>query len=788
MLESSKVMTILFLLTFLVGSTSTVHGAQEVTYDGRSLFMWPDLIKKAKEGGLNAIETYVFWNAHEPVYGQFNFEGNYDLVKFIKLVQSEEMYVVLRIGPFIQGEWNHGGLPYWLRENHMERYAKMIVQKMKDEKLFAPQGGPIILAQIENEYNNIAAAFPGAANYIKWAGNMAVGLDVGVPWVMCKQNDAPGTINTCNGRNCGDTFTGPNSPTKPSLWTENWTAQYRVFGDPPSQRSAEDLSYSVARFFSKNGSLVNYYMYHGGTNFGRTGAAFVMTRYYDEGPLDEYGLLKEPKWGHLRDLHAALKLCRKGLLWGSNSLQKFAPGFEARLYEIPENSICVAFLTNTNTKLDGTVKFKGADYFLPRHSISILPDCKTVVYNTQQVNAQHNSRTFNPSKDANTNNNWEMYQEVIPTSKGVKSKGPLELYNMTKDTTDYLCFNLNEDLPFRHDIRPVIQVSSLGHVMHTFVNGEYIGTAHGTKIEKSFVFQKPADLKSGGNRIAILGLTVGMPDSGAYLEHRVAGLHSVVIQGLNAGALDLSQSLWKHKVGLTGETLGIFQEDKLNKVKWVEAKSDTPVTWYKKYFDGPSGKDPVALDLSSMGKGMVWINGQSIGRYWVNYLSPLGKPSQYMYHVPRSFLKPKGNLMVVLEEQGGKPEDIKVLLVKRDNICTVVSQNYPAPIDSWSREDNGQIKMVGNNKAEANLKCAGDKKVIRSVVFASFGNPDGACGNFTVGNCHSTNVKKVVEQACLGKPSCALPVSAEVYGIDGGCPKSTNTLAVQAKCARTSDN
>lgn len=32
-------------------------------------------------------------------------------------------------------------------------------------------------------------------------------------------------ISTCNGRHCGDTFPGPNGPTKPSLWTENWTAQ-----------------------------------------------------------------------------------------------------------------------------------------------------------------------------------------------------------------------------------------------------------------------------------------------------------------------------------------------------------------------------------------------------------------------------------------------------------------------------------------------------------------------------------------------------------------------------------
>lgn len=90
-------------------------------------------------------------------------------------------------------------------------------------------------------------------------------------------------------------------------------------------RSSEDIAYSVARFFSKNGTLVNYYMvwfdpldifiklpftesneklyhfgfmeflfhlclqYHGGTNFGRTAASFVTPRYYDDAPLDEFG-------------------------------------------------------------------------------------------------------------------------------------------------------------------------------------------------------------------------------------------------------------------------------------------------------------------------------------------------------------------------------------------------------------------------------------------------------------------------------------------------------------------
>lgn len=47
------------------------------------------------------------------------------------------------------------------------------------------------------------------------------------------------------------------------------------------------------------------------------------------------GLYKEPKWGHLRDLHHALRLCRKGLLWGSYSVQHVGNGFDVRICKYP---------------------------------------------------------------------------------------------------------------------------------------------------------------------------------------------------------------------------------------------------------------------------------------------------------------------------------------------------------------------------------------------------------------------------------------------------------------------
>ncbi|KAF5962054.1 hypothetical protein HYC85_003263 [Camellia sinensis] len=73
-----------------------------------SITTWPDLIAKSKEDGADVIQTYTFWNGHEPIRGQYNFEGRYDLVKFVKLVGSNGLYLHLRIGPYVRAEWNFG--------------------------------------------------------------------------------------------------------------------------------------------------------------------------------------------------------------------------------------------------------------------------------------------------------------------------------------------------------------------------------------------------------------------------------------------------------------------------------------------------------------------------------------------------------------------------------------------------------------------------------------------------------------------------------------------------------
>ncbi|KAL1190208.1 Beta-galactosidase 14 [Cardamine amara subsp. amara] len=794
------------------GTSLIINGKRQLLFSGSIHYprstpeMWPSIIEKARIGGLNTIQTYVFWNVHEPEQGKYDFEGRLDLVKFIKLIHEKGLYVTLRLGPFIQAEWNHGGIPYWLREvpevyfrtdnepfkEHTERYVRKILGMMKEEKLFASQGGPIILGQIENEYNAVKLAYKeNGERYIRWAGNLVESLNLGIPWVMCKQDDAPGTvINACNGRHCGDTFKGPNRHDKPSLWTENWTTQFRVFGDPPTHRTVEDIAFSVARFFSKNGSHVNYYMYHGGTNFGRTSAHFVTTRYYDDAPLDEFGMEKAPKYGHLKHVHRALRLCKKALFWGNPRYQKLGPDTEVKYYEQPGTRVCAAFLSNNNTRESNTIKFNGQDYVLPSRSISILPDCKTVVYNTAQIVAQHSWRNFVKSEKTSKGLKFEMFSENIPSKLNGDSLIPHELYFLTKDKTDYAWYTTSikvkeDDLPDQKVHKTILRVASLGHALLVYVNGEYAGNAHGSHEMKSFVFSKPVKLKIGDNRISILGVLTGLPDSGSYMEHRYAGPRSVSIIGLKSGERDLTENNeWGHLAGLEGEKKEVYTEEGSKKAKWEKDGERKPLTWYKTYFETPEGENAIAIRMKGMGKGLIWVNGNGVGRYWMSFLSPLGKPTQTEYHIPRSFMgKKKKNMLVILEEEPGvKLEAIDFVLVNRDTVCSYVGEDYPVSVKSWKREGPKIVSRSKDMRLKAVIKCPPEKQMV-AVEFASFGDPTGTCGNFTMGKCSASKSKEVVEEKCLGKNHCSIVVERDTFG-DKGCPKIVKTLAVQVKCEK----
>ncbi|PQQ16968.1 beta-galactosidase [Prunus yedoensis var. nudiflora] len=717
--------------------------------------MWPDLIQKAKDGGLDVIQTYVFWNGHEPSPGKYYFEDRYDLVKFIKLVHQAGLYVNLRIGPYVCAEWNFGGFPVWLKyvpgiafrtDNEpfkaaMQKFTEKIVSMMKAEQLFQSQGGPIILSQIENEFGPVEweIGAPGKA-YTKWAAQMAVGLNTGVPWIMCKQEDAPDpVIDTCNGFYC-ENFT-PNKNYKPKMWTEVWTGWYTEFGGAVPTRPAEDLAFSIARFIQNGGSFVNYYMYHGGTNFGRTaGGPFMATSYDYDAPLDEYGLPREPKWGHLRDLHKAIKSSESALVSAEPSVTSLGNSQEAHVFNSKSGVLHSLQIMTQNPLLKLALEMGNMNY---HHG----PSAFSLTAKLQFTTLQGSQMKMTPVKSALP---WQSFIEETASSDDSDTTtldGLWEQIYVTRDTTDYLWYmtdiTISPDEGFiKRGESPLLTIYSAGHALHVFINGQLSGTVYGALENPKLTFSQNVKLRSGINKLALLSISVGLPNVGLHFETWNAGvLGPVTLKGLNSGTWDMSRWKWTYKIGLKGEALGLHTVSGIPSVEWAEGPSmaqKQPLTWYKATFNAPPGNGPLALDMSSMGKGQIWINGQSIGRHWPAYTARgncgncyyagtyddkkcrthCGEPSQRWYHVPRSWLTPAG-------------------------IC-------------WS-------SLI------LSLPAMGCHKDMWKL-------PEGSC--------HAHKSYDAPKRNCIGKQSCSVTVAPEVFGGDP-CPGSTKSSRLRLFAAKT---
>ena len=78
---------------------------------------WHDRLLKMKAAGLNAVQTYVFWNFHSTEEGHYDFTGAKNIEKFLKLANDTGLLVILRAGPYVCSEWEFGGLPWYLLRN-----------------------------------------------------------------------------------------------------------------------------------------------------------------------------------------------------------------------------------------------------------------------------------------------------------------------------------------------------------------------------------------------------------------------------------------------------------------------------------------------------------------------------------------------------------------------------------------------------------------------------------------------------------------------------------------------
>lgn len=275
---------------------------------------WEDRLSKLKACGFNTVETYMCWNLHEETEGNFDFNGILDIEKFIGIADKLGLKVIVRPGPYICAEWEMGGLPSWLLSYHnmrlrcyyepyLEKVTAFYTEVMRRlVPLLSTNGGPIIAMQVENEYGS----FGNDKKYLQFIKDLMINLGADVMLFtsdgdcdfMLGGGTLPDVYKVANfGSRTDAAFDQLEKyqPNAPYMCGEFWNGWFDHWTEPHHTTDPENVAKEFDKLLSLGGN-VNFYMFHGGTNFNfYNGSNFdkvlmpTITSYDDDALLSENG-------------------------------------------------------------------------------------------------------------------------------------------------------------------------------------------------------------------------------------------------------------------------------------------------------------------------------------------------------------------------------------------------------------------------------------------------------------------------------------------------------------------
>lgn len=545
---------------------------------------WRHRMQMLKAMGLNAVTTYVFWNAHEPEPGRWDFSGDKNLGEYIRIAGEEGLMVILRPGPYVCAEWEFGGYPWWLqnveglelrRDNELFlKYTRLYINRLYQEvaTLQITRGGPVIMVQAENEFGSYVsqrkdipleehrAYNAKIVSQLKNAGFEIPMFTSDGSWLF-EGGATPGALPTANGEsnieNLKKTVNEYNNGHGPYMVAEFYPGWLAHWVEPHPQVNASKIARQTEKYLQNDVSF-NYYMVHGGTNFGFTSGANYdkkhdiqpdLTSYDYDAPISEAGWVT-PKFDSLR-----------------NVIKKYvdyplpAPPAAAPVIEIPP------------------IKLTGA--------VDIL--------------------------------------EAIEAQEPVQNDKPLTFEQLNQGY-GYVLYRKH----FNQPIAGKLEIEGLRDYALVYVNGEKAG-----ELNRYFNnYTMEIDVPFNAN-LEILVENMGRINYGANIIHNTKGIISPV--RINGNIIEGEWEMFR---------LPMDKAPVLDKTAKAQALAGKP-TVYKGAFELAKTGDTF-LDMEGWGKGIVFVNGINIGRYW-----KVG-PQQTLY-VPGVWLRKGQNEIVIFEQQNDKP-------------------------------------------------------------------------------------------------------------------------------------
>jgi len=540
---------------------------------------WKHRLQMIKAMGLNTVATYVFWNYHETAPGVWDFEtGNRNIREFIKLAGDAGLMVILRPGPYACAEWEFGGYPWWLQKNKdlvirtnnkpfldsCNVYITQLVNQVKDLQI--TNGGPVIMIQAENEFGSYVAQrkdipLTEHKTYSHAIKNQLLKAGVDVPlftsdgsWLF-EGGTIEGAMPTANGEdnieNLKKVVNQYNNGKGPYMvaefypgWLDHWAEAF--------ERVPTETVVNQMKKYLENGVSFNFYMVHGGTNFGFTSGANYdknhdiqpdITSYDYDAPISEAGWAT-PKYMAIRD-----------------ELKKYVS------YTVPEIPAAIPVIEIPSIKLSKAVDF------------AVLKEKIKPVVNEIPL-------TF---EDLNQGHGYVLYSRK-----------------------------------FQQPISGKLEIKGLRDFATVYVNGEKAGELNRYYKNYSMDIDIPFNAT-----LEILVENMGRINYGSEIIHNLKGIISPVV--INGNEIKGNWQMYKFPL-----------EQKPDLEPYTNKNSIGRPAFYTGIFMLDKTGDTF-LDMRNWGKGIVFVNGHNLGRYW-----SIG-PQQTLY-IPGVWLKQGKNEIVIFEQ------------------------------------------------------------------------------------------------------------------------------------------
>lgn len=610
--------------TFLLNGKPFVVKAAEIHYPRIPRAYWEHRIKMCKALGMNTICIYIFWNIHEQKEGVFDWTGNNDVAAFCRLAQKHGMYVIVRPGPYVCAEWEMGGLPWWLLKKKDVKLRTQDPFFMKHVKAFETEVGKQ-LAPLTIQN--------GGPIIMVQVENEYGSYDANKPYVS--------EIRDCL-RSVGFD--------KVTLFQCDWSSNFEMNALP-------DMLWTM--------------------NFG-TGANV----------LDQFKRVKQLR----PDAPLMCSEYWSGWFdgWGTAHQTRPADAMVNGIKTMLENNISFSlYMTHGGTSFG---QWAGAN------NTGFAPDCTSYDYDAP-INEQ-----------GTATDKYYQLRELLQKYSDVKLPAvpkPLPVITIPEvKFTESAPLLSEENLPqavMSHDIEAMEQFDQgYGSIMYSttmpevkagtllritdmcdyaivFINNKKVGRLYrGNGYETTL--QLKEDVKAG-SKLDIFVEAMGRINY-SKLIHDPKGITKAVELLTSAGGHELTYSLKDWSVRL----FPVESMDKGLKYSAIVANNDKPA-FYRSSFNLKKVGDTY-LDMSTWGKGFVWINGHCLGRFW-----EVG-PQQTLY-VPGCWLRKGNNEIVVMDITGPRNASVKGL--DKPNVAELHREYLPSDAlkgDALKAALSGRTKSV----------------------------------------------------------------------------------------------